>query len=155
MLGSISRCLALLALLAAPTAAFAAEPPKCAPLLLWGDGAHDDTLALNAWWRGDPVIWAQTGEAVGDTIASRDFRLSSAIYVPAGSNRTLQRFRMLWPERHEIVSGDAVSSGGDPDAEPVAINIHIVGGDSGEGVPFSTPDPPPSDHADRSSCLTS
>lgn len=154
MLGPLSRCLTLLALLAAPAAAFA-EPPKCTPLLLWGDGEHDDTLALNAWWRGDPVIWAQTGEAVGDTIAGRNFRLSSAIYVPAGSNRTLQRFRMIWPERHETVSGDSVRSGGDPDAEPVAINIHIIGGDPGEGVPFSTPDPPPLDHADRRDCLTS
>src|ERR1700693_1088656 len=98
MLGSF-RCLTLLALLAAPVGALAAESPKCTPLELWGDGEHDDTRALTAWWRGNQVIWAQTGEAVGDTIAGHDFRLSSAIYVPAGSNRTLQRFRRGWRGR--------------------------------------------------------
>ena len=40
----------------------AEEQEKCAagPRLLWGDGEHDDTAALNAWFRGETVIWAQT-----------------------------------------------------------------------------------------------
>ena len=60
----------LLATLLALSAASAEEPSKCAaaPHLLWGDGEHDDTAALNAWFRGESVIWAQTHEPVGAEI---------------------------------------------------------------------------------------
>ena len=44
----------LLAALLALASAKAEEQSKCpvAPHLLWGDGEHDDTAALNAWFRG-------------------------------------------------------------------------------------------------------
>ena len=63
------------------------------PVVLWGDGRHDDTAALNAWLRGHDAIWADTGEPVGAAIGGRSFRLSSAIYVQAGTGRVLRDFR--------------------------------------------------------------
>src|SRR5205823_11553108 len=61
----------------------AEEQSKCAaaPHPLWGDGEHDDTAALNAWFRGETVIWAQTHEKVDPEIADRTFRLSSVVYI--------------------------------------------------------------------------
>src|SRR5215471_14931539 len=66
-----------------PSAANAEENSECAaaPRVLWGDGVHDDTAALNAWFRGEKVLWAQTHEAVGSEIADHDFLLSSTIYI--------------------------------------------------------------------------
>jgi len=51
--------------------AYAAEAPHCArgDMVLWGDGEHDDTAALSAWLRGDNLVWAMTGEPVGEAIA--------------------------------------------------------------------------------------
>src|SRR6478736_2037634 len=81
----------------------AAEPQRCvaADIVLWGDGRHDDSAALNAWFRGADAIWAENGEPVGDWIAGHSFRLSDAVYVPGGTGRRLEDFRMLWPERGE------------------------------------------------------
>src|SRR5262245_37300895 len=122
-----------------PTAA--AERQECvrAEIVLWGDGRHDDTFALNAWLRGENAIWADNGAAVGAMISGRSFRLSAAIYVQAGCGRVLHDFRMEWPERGEVVSGGTILSGDDPDKEPVMSGISIVGGDPGEGVPFDMP----------------
>src|SRR4051812_19796705 len=88
------------------------------PVMLWGDGKHDDTAALNAWLQGRDAIWADTGEAIGAAITGRIFRLSSAIYVQAGTGRVLRDFRLEWPERSEIVSGGTITAGGDPEAAP-------------------------------------
>jgi hypothetical protein len=81
----------LLAVLLALSAAKAEEQSKCAasPHLLWGDGEHDDTAALNAWFRGETVIWAQTHETVGSEIADRTFLLSSVVYISSGTARKL------------------------------------------------------------------
>ena len=141
-------------LLALPQAAGSA-PAKCTPLLLWGDGRHDDTLALNAWFRGDDVLWAETGKAVGPAITGRTFRLSAAVYVSAGTDRSLERFRLTWPERGETVAGGAIRTGGEPAGEPVLTGVSIVGGDSGEGVPFDAADPGRDDEKARTSCLIS
>ena len=135
----------------------AAERQRCerVPIVLWGDGRHDDTAALNAWLRGDDAIWADTGMPVGATIAGRKFRLSAAIYVRAGTGRTLRDFRLEWPERGEIVSGGTIEAGSDPDAPPVLSSVSIVGGDPGEGIPFDVPDDAP-EHPDReASCAIS
>ena len=146
----------VLALLAALPAA-ASEPAKCAPgaLVLWGDGEHDDTAALNAWLRGERVVWAQSREEVGPLVAGRTFLLSQAVYAVGGSGRTLERFRFLWPERQETVTGDALATGADPNAPPSGTNIRITGGDSGEGVAVDAPDPAPSDRGDPAKCLIS
>jgi len=111
--------------------------------ILWGDGRHDDTAALNAWLRGEDAVWADSGRSVGPAIAGRSFRLSSAIYVIGGTGRSLQEFRLLFPERGEVVTGGTVRAGNDPDQPPVSTGVDIVGGDSGEGVPFDAPDPAP------------
>jgi len=139
------------------SAATADEPSKCAaaPHLLWGDGEHDDTAALNAWFQGETVIWAQTHDPVGEEITDRTFLLSSAIYILSGTGRKLERFRMVWPERKEIVSGDAIVAGNDPDQPPVADGITKIGADPDEGVPYETPDPEPREHGIPKHCLTS
>ncbi len=110
------------------------------PVVLWGDGRHDDTAALNAWLLGRDAIWADAGTPVGATIEGRSFRLSSAIYVTAGTGRILRDFRMQWPERGEVVTGGTIEAGHDPDAAPVQTGVTVAGGDPGEGVPFDVPD---------------
>jgi hypothetical protein len=153
-----SKVLAFLfAAFLALTPALAAEVPQCVrgDMVLWGDGQHDDTAALNAWLRGDVLLWAETGEPVGAVIADRTFRLSAAVYAVGGSGRTLDRFRLVWPERGETVSGGTVLSGDDPNEAPVVINVSIVGGDPGEGVPFDSPDIAPTVRSDPARCATS
>src|SRR5437588_10976436 len=78
-----------------------AEPQHCvkAEIALWGDGRHDDTAALNAWFRGEEAVWADSGAPVGAAISGHRFRLSDTVYVPGGSGRNLSDFRMVWPER--------------------------------------------------------
>jgi hypothetical protein len=135
----------------------AAEAPRCArgDIVLWGDGVHDDTAALNAWLRGEDLVWAETGEPVGDAVAGHVFRLSSAIYVPGGTGRQLERFRLNWPERGETVTGGSVRAGEDPDAAPLVSGVEIVGGDPGEGVPLETPEISPVPRRDPARCATS
>jgi hypothetical protein len=147
----------LAACLAMGTAAVAGEAPQCArgDMVLWGDGRHDDTAALNAWLRGDALVWAETGEPVGAVIADHTFRLSSAVYAVGGAGRTLERFRLVWPERGETVFGGTVMSADDPDAAPVVSGVTITGGDPGEGVPFDAPDIAPTARSDPARCATS
>lgn len=135
----------------------AEEQSKCvtAPHLLWGDGEHDDTAALNAWFRGETVIWAQTHEPVGGEIADRTFLLSSTVYISGGTGLRLERFRMLWPWRNEIVSGGTIVTGKDPNEEPRTEGIMKIGADPDEGVPYKTPDPEPREHGIPRHCLTS
>jgi len=136
------------------SSAGAAEPQRCvkAEIVLWGDGRHDDAAALNAWFRGEAAVWADSGEPVGAAIAGRGFRLSEALYVPAGSGRSLSDFRMVWPERGETVSGGTIQSGSDPDAAPRLSGVRIEGGDDGEGKPFEAPDPDPAQKNPDQSC---
>jgi hypothetical protein len=144
---------------AACIAAFSedAAPQDCVrlPVVLWGDGRHDDTAALNAWLRGHAAIWADTGTPVGAAIGGRRFRLSSAIYVQAGSGRVLRDFRLEWPERGEVVTGGTIMAGNDPDAAPVQSGVSIVGGDPGEGMPFDAPDREPEQARREASCAVS
>jgi hypothetical protein len=146
---------AIIAILLEATA-HASEPQRCvrAEIVLWGDGRHDDSPALNAWFRGEPAIWADSGEPVGASIAGRSFRLSAPVYVPSGGGRRLEYFRMVWPERGETVAGGMILSGSDADQAPILSGVSISGGDPGEGVPFEAPDlvPGPDEEA---SCGTS
>jgi hypothetical protein len=152
----------LVAALLAATACLAALPAPAAtqdctrvPVVLWGDGRHDDTAALNAWLRGRDAIWADGGNPVGAAISGRSFRLSSAIYVNAGTGRVLRDFRMEWPERGEIVTGGTIAAGHDPDAAPLQSGVTIIGGDPGEGVPFDVPDREPDQARSDASCAIS
>lgn len=108
-------------------------------VVLWGDGQHDDTEALNAWLRGRPAIWASDGSPVGNEIVGRTFRLSSAIYVNGGAERELRDFRLYWPERGEVVTGGTVRSSADPNTPPTSSGVTITGGDPGEGKPDDYP----------------
>lgn len=144
-------------MLAAFAPAWAAERQHCvrAGIVLWGDGRHDDTAALNAWLRGEDAIWAASGAPVGPSIAGHSFRLSAPVYVPGGTGRRLENFRLLFPEHGETVSGGTIVSGGDPEQAPAASGIGIVGGDPGEGIPFEMPDPVPAAANDQASCAIS
>jgi hypothetical protein len=143
--------------LTAAMPAWAAEAQDCvrAETVLWGDGKHDDTAALNAWLHGDNVIWASNGAPVGAAIAGRSFRLSAAIYVASGTGRELSDFRLLWPERGETVAGGTIEAGADPNQPPIVSDVKIAGGDAGEGKAFSVPDSSPPHRDPSLSCATS
>jgi len=147
----------LLAVLISFSPAAAEEPSKCtgAPPVLWGDGQHDDTAALNAWFRGETVFWAQTHQTIGSEIADRDFLLSSTIYIHGGTGRKLERFRMVWPHRNETVSGGTLAAGTDPDGQPVADDITKINADPDEGVPYEGDEPEPVERGIPRHCLTS
>ena len=148
---------ALIAALIAVSPAAAEEQSKCAaaPPVLWGDGEHDDTAALNAWFQGDTVIWAQTHEPVGSAIADRTFRLTATVYVPSGTGRKLEHFQLVWPERPEKVSGGIIQTGDDSKQPPIADGITMTGNDPDEGVPLPSADPEPREHGIPRHCLTS
>ena len=101
------------------------------------------------------MIWAQTHEPVGEEIADRTFQLRSAIYVTGGSGRKLERFRMIWPERNETVTGGVILAGDDPTKPPVTDGVAMVGSDPDEGVPYVTPELEPREHGIARHCLTS
>ncbi|GEM_PF-2671194 len=119
------------------------KPPasdcRPAPLVLWGDGRHDDTAALNAWFRGERVVWADSGASVGATIADRTFKLSAAIYIPSGTGRTITHFRFVWPWTHEEVTGGTIATGTNPDLPALLSGIRKRGGDPLEGIPYAAP----------------
>ena len=147
----------LAVLIAALSPAAAEDQSKCsaAPPVLWGDGEHDDTAALNTWFRGETVLWAQTREAVGSEIADRSFLLSSTVYIHGGTGRKMERFRMVWPWRDEVVTGGTIAAVNDPDGEPVADGITKVNADPDEGVPYDGPELEPHEHGIPKHCLTS
>lgn len=151
------RLIALLLAAAALSPASAADSSKCGARLfmLWGDGKHDDTAALNAWFRGDPVVWGDTGRSVGPQIADHVFRLSSPIYISSGTGRSITHFQFVWPERKELVSGGTILAGADPKRPPVASGLTKVGAGPNEGVPFPSATPKPASHDDRADCLVS
>jgi hypothetical protein len=152
-----ARAALLLLVLVAVSPAIAEDRSDCAaaPPVLWGDGEHDDTAALNAWFRGDTVTWADTHEPVAAEIADRTFLLSSVVYVSGGTGLRLEHFRMIWPGRNEVVSGGTITTGYDPDAEPRTEGITMVGADPDEGVPYKAPDREPREHGIPKHCLTS
>jgi hypothetical protein len=135
----------------------AAEKPDCeaAGFALWGDGKHDDTRALNAWFRGDRVVWAQTGRAVGPEIAGHDFLLSSTVFMPSGTGLRFERFQMIWPARNERVSGGTILTGNDPDKPAIQIGVVKIGAGPDEGVPFDAPRPNRGTREVPESCLVS
>ena len=52
-------------------------------LVLYRDGIHDDTEALQAVFDGKPVVWADSGETVGDEIEGH-FLISRTIELGRG-----------------------------------------------------------------------
>jgi hypothetical protein len=147
----------LFALGVAAPPAWAAEKPDCtaAGIALWGDGRHDDTKALNAWFKGEEVVWAESGRPVGAEIVGRVFLLSSTVYMPSGTGRRIERFQMIWPARHERVSGGAILTGDDPDKPATTIGIVTTGAGPDEGVPYRAPVPKPASRESQANCLVS
>jgi len=147
----------LLIALATATPVSAADSSKCGAklLVLWGDGKHDDTAALNAWFRGDAVAWGQNGRGVGPQISGRVFRLTSPVYISSGTSRSIENFQFLWPERREVVSGGTIVTGADPDKPPVATGIAKIGAGPNEGIPFPSDTPKPAASDNRTDCLVS
>ena len=147
----------LLVAVALASPSWAADSSKCGAklLVLWGDGKHDDTVALNAWFRGDPVMWGQTGRSVGSQITDHLFRLSSAVYIPSGTGRSIQHFQFIWPDRKELVSGGMIIAGPDANRAPIATGLTKIGAGPNEGVPFASKTPKPAAHDDRGDCLVS
>lgn len=45
-------------------------------LVLYGDGEHDDTIALQAWLNDEPVVFPD-GTIVGDSLRNLKFKLSN------------------------------------------------------------------------------
>jgi hypothetical protein len=153
-LGTVA--LLLLTLATAP-ATRAAEQANCATaeLVLWGDGRHDDTRALNAWFNGKQVIWAVTGQPIGAEIAGRAFLLSSTVYIPSGTGRRLEQFQLIWPARREKVAGVAILTGNDPDKPAATIGVVKVGAAPDEGVPYAAPPRKIGTQDTQASCLVS
>ncbi|MGA8760627.1 MAG: hypothetical protein WB611_30735 [Stellaceae bacterium] len=147
----------LLLALAAASPGSAADSSKCGAKLfvLWGDGKHDDSAALNAWFRGDAVVWRQNGRSVGAQISGRDFHLTAPIYISSGTNRSIDNFKFLWPERREVVAGGTIVTGADPNRPPVATGITKIGARPNEGVPFPSDTPKPAASDNRTDCLVS
>jgi hypothetical protein len=147
----------LLAALMAVSPAAAEEPSDCAaaPPVLWGDGQHDDTAALNAWFRGETVVWAQNHVMIGSEITDRSFLLSATVYVHGGTGRKMERFQMLWPHRNEVVSGGTILTGSDPQEPPTAEGITKINADPDEGVPYDGPALEPHEHGIPKHCLAS
>ena len=154
LIQSIAVGFTLLAFVARSLTPAAADERRCVRTenILWGDGRHDDAVALNAWLKGEDAVWGDTGRSVGPAIAGRVFRLSSAIYVVGGTGRVLHDFRLVFPERGEVVTGGTVRAGTNPDQPPVSTGVTITGGDSGEGIPFDAPDLPPARAEDKAAC---
>ena len=148
---------AMLAALVAVSPAAAEDQSHCAaaPPVLWGDGEHDDSAALNAWFRGETVVWAQTHQTIGSVIADRKFLLSATLYIHGGTGRKMERFQMVWPHRNEIVSGGTILAGDDPQAVPIANGITKINSDPDEGVPYDGPKLEPHEHGIPEHCLTS
>jgi hypothetical protein len=147
----------LLSATALVSSAHAADNSKCSAkvFLLWGDGQHDDTAGLNAWFRGDTVLWGKSGGVVGPRIADHSFLLTGVLYIPSGTGRTIEHFRLFWPARKEIVAGGTIASGDDSNRPAVTANLTKVGVGPGEGEPFPILKPKPAAAGDRSDCLVS
>jgi hypothetical protein len=67
----------------------------------------------------------------------------------------MERFRMVWPWRDEVVTGGTIAAGNDADGEPVADGITKVNADPDEGVPYDGPKLEPTEHGTPQHCLTS
>ena len=153
----IGTLIVLLAAMPMLRPAAAADDSKCPAKLsvLWGDNRHDDTAALNAWFRGDPVVWAQTGRSVGPEISGHMFRLSAPIYISSGTGRRIDGFQFVWSDHKELVAGGTIVAGTDPNAAPVATGLTKIGAGPNEGVPFHSPTPKPANPDRDTSCLVS
>lgn len=52
--------------------------------VLYGDGKHDDTLALQAWFNGEDVEWPD-GTPVGNRIEGKRFIIHDTVHVDSSN----------------------------------------------------------------------
>jgi hypothetical protein len=86
----------LAGLLAAPAIVRASSlmPLYVPPLVLYGDGIHDDTQALSAALTGERVRWADGRPVVGALVSGGAFLLSDTVRI--GDNATLSNAHLKW-----------------------------------------------------------
>lgn len=73
--------------------------PKPDLLRLWGDGMHDDTLALQAIFDGKPVFGAEPFSEGGSVYLSGGiYRISSTILIGAGAHTVIGSTFIAAPE---------------------------------------------------------
>jgi hypothetical protein len=86
----------LAGLLAAPAIVRASSlmPLYVPSLVLYGDGIHDDTLALSAALTGERVRWADGRPVVGALVSGGAFLLSDTVQM--GGSATLSNARLKW-----------------------------------------------------------
>lgn len=89
------------ALVGLPLAAQATEP---APLTLWGDGVHDDTAALQAWFERQPVQWPD-GRPVGHAITGGTFKTSGVIRFAAWPQADGQALQAISDAGRDVAHG--------------------------------------------------
>ena len=75
------------ALCALPILGQVVSQPQARRPVLYGDGVHDDTVALQAWFDGKPVFWANSGERVGTHLTGEKFRVEWALDARDWSRR--------------------------------------------------------------------
>jgi hypothetical protein len=77
------------------------------------------------------------------------------VHIPSGTGRRLERFRMIWPQRRERVSGEEIFTGNDPDKPSLTVGIVKLGAGPDEGVPYAAPPPKPAAPPSPKACLIS
>ena len=86
-------------------------------LILWGDGIHDDSEALEAWLNGGRVLRPNKKLAEG-FLSGVELYLGHDILIKPGSFRTLQKVRIYTPKAspaREIPEGYPVDYRGSTD----------------------------------------
>jgi hypothetical protein len=93
----------------APRVVFAKPTP-----VLYGDGKHDDTEALQAWFDGDRVVYSDGAVAGGPTLANREFLISGPITLRGNAERHFTynrvRFHSLFLVSNENFRNKAITN---------------------------------------------
>ncbi len=56
--------------------------------VIYGDGVHDDTVAVNAWGKGKRV-YDRSGNLIGSTLKNVELRLTDTVHIRADNRRLL------------------------------------------------------------------
>lgn len=74
-------------------------------LILWGDGIHDDTRAVQALMDGRLTVWTPTGLLVKDRVADQTFRITKALTIGVNRRKALLPFHGCHFMTHDITPG--------------------------------------------------
>lgn len=97
-------------------------PIRDTRVLLWADGLHDDTAALQYWINGGDVRF-HGGVGPGDELADRGFVTTKTIYLPELRlrRRSIDRCNFIYSGTDEYFLFSKNSSG-----EPLAFRDNVV-----------------------------